>query len=490
MVDQLRHTAAPLDQLPPWASRFPPIGQGSRAQQLADQCRRAIAAGVLRPGDRLPPSRRLAALLGVARGTVVTALEQLAAEGLVEAVVGSGTFVAAAAAVAGPPPPARAQPWQAPRVRPEAPAVDRALPGTLDFRPCRPAVSDFPIGPWRRCLSWAAGRRPDADYADPRGAPALREALASYLRRARSMALTADEIMVTNGAVHAMHLLANVYLAGPRHDEPGVVMEDPGYPLARQLFEGCGARIYDCPVDADGLRTDQLPAASADIRLIYVTAANQFPTGARLSLPRRQALIAWARQVGALIIEDDYDGEFRYDVEPLPPLATVGSGQVAYCGSFSKTLFPDLRLGFVTGRAEQIELLARYRTRTDYTGNQLVQRALARFVSDGHYERHIHRMRRRYSAKRRLVTERLEALQLPISLLGTESGLNLTVAFDAPVQGLDAAAFARRGLQREVLVPTLGSYQRAHRQLDGLVIGYAALDEAAIDRGLSALFAP
>lgn len=496
MVDQLRSAATPSDQRPLWVSRFPATGMGSRAQQLADQFRRAIGAGALRPGDRVLPSRRLAGLLGLSRGTVVTALEQLAAEGLVEAVMGSGTFIAAAAAVAAAPAsPDRPPTWQKPRSLPEPPAVDAPRPGAIDFRPCRPAVADFPVAAWRRCLSWAAGQWPTPDYGDPRGDATLRTALASYLRRARSMTVDADDLMVTNGSVHAMHLLASVYLAGTEARtrapaaEPVAVMEDPGYPLARQLFAGTGARIHDCPVDRDGLRTDRLPAADCDTRLIYVTAANQFPTGARLSLSRRQALVAWARRAGALIVEDDYDGEFRYDVDPLPPLATVGAGQVAYCGSFSKTLFPDLRLGFVAGQAAQIEMLASYRTRTDYTGNQLIQRALGRFIDEAHYERHLHRMRRRYSAKRRIVVDYLAGLALPIRLLGTESGLNVTVAFDAPVHGLTAVAFARRAQARGVLVPTLQSYQSLDQSLDGLVLGYAALDAATITEGLQKLFA-
>ncbi|MEM1231229.1 MAG: PLP-dependent aminotransferase family protein [Pseudomonadota bacterium] len=496
MVDALRHSArrrAPGSQ---WLASFPPSGVGSRASQLAEQLRQALAAGVLRPGDRLPPSRQLAAELALARGTVVAALEQLTAEGLVDAVVGSGTFIAAAAALA------RRESridrhaaWQAPRQVPAAPAVDAPLLAALDFRPCRPGIADFPVNLWRRALSWAARSRPGSDYGDPRGDGLLREALSDYLRRARGLALASDDLMVTNGAVHAMHVIAQVYLAGASEaagarQSPVAVMEDPGFPLARQLFAGAGARIHDAPVDDEGLRIDALPEAAQDVRLVYVTAANQFPTGVRLSLSRRQALIAWARQAGALIVEDDYDGEFRYDVEPLPPLAAVGAGQVAYCGSFSKTLFPDLRLGFVAAHEQQIELLARYRIRTDYTGNRIAQRALAWFIAEGHYERHIHRMRRRYSAKRQLVVETLERLALPLRLLGTQSGLNVTVAFDAPVQGLDAQGFVARARQRQVLIPSLDLYQHANRARTGVVLGYAALDHGQIERGLARAFAP
>lgn len=472
---------------PAWLVRFPPSGRGRRGQQLAHQIRRAVAAGVLRPGDRLPATRPLAKHLGLARGTVVGALEQLVAEGLLEAERGSGTFVAAAAAALRRPADAVRE-WQAPRHEPAVPAVDQALHGSIDFRPCRPAVDDFPVPIWRRSLDQAARSRPRSDYSDPLGEPLLREAIAHHLRTARGLEVEAGALMICNGALQAMHLLAQVYLSPQSKRRARVIMEDPGYPLARQVFESAGAEIIDVPVDQEGLDSRRLPPPEQGAELLYLTPANQFPTGARLTLPRRQTLLAWAQRAGALIVEDDYDGEFCYDVEPLPTLAAIGGGQVAYCGSFSKTLFPDMRIGFLFAHPAQVELLARVRTRNDYTGNQTVQRALARFISDGHYERYLLRMRRRYGAKRQLMRDCLERLQEPPQLLGGDSGLNLTLRFEGGWHDRQTNALTERAAASGVLAPSLERYQFSRRDQSGLVLGYAALSEADIERGVKRLF--
>lgn len=472
---------------PAWIATYPPSGQGSRARQLADQVRRAIGGQALEPGDRLPASRILAQALGLSRGTVVSALEQLCAEGLLTTRIGAGTFVTAAAA----PEPRSAQAnsgrWVAPQRLPSPAAVDSAAPGLIDFRPCRPSVDSFPLAEWRRCVSWAARVRPNADYGDPRGEWRLRDAISHYLRRARGLQVGAEQIMITNGAVHAMHLLAQVYLAVPEGAEPAAaIMEDPGYPLARQILQGTGARVLDCPVDHDGLQTDMLPDQPVGVRMLYTTPAHQFPTGSRLSLPRRRTLVDWAMQHQVLIIEDDYDGEFRYDVQPLAPLAAIGKGYVAYCGSFSKTLFPDLRMGFVAAHPAQIDALARYRVRTDYTSNTVVQRALARFLDDGLYERHILRMRREYAGKRQALAAALATLDQPAQISGVNSGLNALVRFpDAdPSAVVQLAQGARR---RGALMPLLSQYYATPDSDHGLVLGFAALTEDQIQRGIAAL---
>lgn len=473
----------------PWLERFPRSGAGGRARQLADQLRRAIAAGNLRPGDRLPASRPLARHLGMARGTVVDALEQLLAEGLLEATQGSGTFVASAAAVLAPANQDEQQ-WQQPRSRPAVPVVDRAEPGLIDLRPCRPALTEFPIRQWRQCLDQAARARPGSDYADPLGAPALREAIAEQLRRSRGLAVAPETLMICDGALHAMHLIASVYLLPVSASPARVIMEDPGYPLARQLFAATGAQVIDVPVDQQGLDPGRLPSAQRGAQLLYLTPSNQFPTGARLSLARRRALLAWAQTAGALIVEDDYDGEYCYDVEPLPPLAAIGGGQVAYCGSFSKTLFPNLRIGYIMAHPAQIELLSRARVCTGYTGNQVVQQALALFISQGHYRRYVLRMRRRYSAKRRFMREILNAQPRPPTLLGGDSGLNLALRIAEGSSVRSVRALTARARRRGVLVPSLNSYQFARRDQSGLVLGYAALSEREIEASVQAIFAP
>lgn len=452
---------------------------GSLSKQVARQVRAAIISGRLRPGDRLPASRAWARELGVARGTLTTALEVLTAEGVLEARVGAGTFVTQAAPPPeGPPPETKAPP--PPRVLP-FPAIDAAASEGIDLRPCRPCVEDFPIDLWRRCLGLAAHTLPSPDYGDPRGEPELREEIATHLRRARGLSAHVDEIIVTHGAVHAMHLLASLYLSA----SSSVVFEEPGYPLARQIFTLTGAQIHLCEVDEHGLRTEQLPRGEPNVDLAYVTPSHQFPMGGRLSLARRRDLIAWATQASCIIVEDDYDGEFRYDVAPLAPLASLAPHTVVYCGTFSKTMFPGLRLGFAVAPRPIVEAMAALRATAEYAPSTPLQRALTFFLREGHYARHVHRMRRKYAQRRRVVAEVLDGLRAPAALLGLDSGLSVCLRLSSPCARALSAAARSRG----VLIPTLDTYRSRPSDEDAtLVCGYAASSPEALERGLHLVF--
>jgi len=457
-------------------------GKGTLASQLAAQIRQAIEAGELLPGDRLPATRGLASDLGVSRGTVTTAFELLVAEGLLETRTGSGTFISPDAIVIVEDcmdliPNAAPEPRSFP-----TPDVDGARPALVDFRPCRPSTVEFPLKSWRRCLSIAASAIPGTDYGDSRGNGLLREEIVQYLRRARGMRTNADQIIITNGAVHAMYLLASAYLG--KGDT--VVFEDPGYPLARQTFELSGAKIHLSRVDHHGLDLDTLPRRGDSVRFVYVTPSHQFPTGSRLSLGRRRALLNWAAERGALVIEDDYDGEFRYDVPLLAPMATMAPSMVIYCGTFSKTMFPGLRIGYAVADKSIVDTIASYRTLTEYAPCAITQSALRHFISSGAFERHVHKMRRVYRQKRRAVQTALSNQRTGTRLTGTESGLNALIEVD---KSTSAESLSHQASANGILVPTLSRYSpKQNARFNSLVLGYAAPSLLEIKAGIDQLF--
>lgn len=454
--------------------------RGGLPKQLVTAIREALGRGQLQPGDRLPPTRRLATELGVSRGTVVTAMELLIAEGLLESRVGSGTFVSKAAVRESSPRRTVAAPALPEAGRIPQPDVDGPASCRVDLRPCRPSVEEFPLLAWRRCLSWASSSRPTPDYGDPRGDEGLRREIADYLRRARGLAAEPEEILVTQGALQAMHLLASLYLDARSR----VVLEDPCYPLARQIFARAAGGTLALEVDECGMLVDELPRSGSAVKLVYVTPSHQFPIGSRLSLERRHTLVDWAERNRAIIVEDDYDGEFRYDVPPLPPMAAMAPGLVVYCGTFSKTLFPGLRLGFAVADRRLIDALAAQRALLEYAPSAPLQDALRRFIAGGHFERHVHRMRRVYAAKRRKVAEIVAAGPLDARLSGLDSGLSALVQVDEEVS---ADALSRRAAERGILVPALSRYsftKTSTIRRNALVVGYAEPRLEALEEGL------
>ena len=456
---------------------------GPLSRQLADHIRKCVCSGEISARDKIPSSRSLSSELEIARGTVTTAIDMLIAEGVLEARAGSGTFVAEDASVLRVPIPARSYDNMP---LPEAvplPDVDEASSGVIDLRPCRPSLEAFPVKAWRRCMSEVAGRVPESDYGDPRGEAELRQEICRYLRRARGLSVSSDEIIVTNGAVHAMHILSAVYLK----NSDKVVFENPGYPLARQMFALAGAQVIPCGVDANGLIVEELPRSGKNVKFVYITPSHQFPTGGRLSLGRRRALIEWAAKHGALIVEDDYDGEFRYDVPPLAPLAAMSHGSVVYFGTFSKTMFPGLRIGFAVAPRPIIDAMSAFRTISEYAPATPNQRALARFIAEGDYEKHVLRMRRLYSAKRRVLFQRTRDAEIPASLDGLDSGLSVLLKIESRYA---AREVSRNALRTGVLIPPVTRYDvTGSLDDDALVFGYAAPSVDEIEAGLRQLIA-
>jgi GntR family transcriptional regulator/MocR family aminotransferase len=459
-------------------------GRGDRTTRIYRQLREAILDGRLRPGDRLPPTREFAGRLEVARGTVAVAYERLIAEGFAVARVGAGTFVSSS--VAGEPVD-RSAPGGAVRPRPCWEGLTLAErggpPARYDFRIGTPDRDLFPFATWRRMLAEQvrASAYPRSGAADAAGHAGLRAAIARYVGASRSVRATADDIIITQGAQQALDLTGRVLI------EPGdcVVVEEPGYPRARLLFGCLGARVVTVPVDRDGIDVTELPAAA---RLVYVTPSHQFPLGTPMSLARRTALLEWAAGRGAVVVEDDYDSEFRFSDRPLEPLQSLDrAGRVVYVGTFSKTLLPMLRLGFLVAPASLQPALRAAKELTDRHGDHAVQATLARFIDSGELSRHIRKASRVYAARHARVVAALGG-ELSIWLDPEPSAAGLHVAARLrPLTGISIDDVRDRARALGVAVDSLAAYGTGHRPPAGLVIGYGAIRAEEIPTGLQLL---
>jgi GntR family transcriptional regulator/MocR family aminotransferase len=463
------------------------IGRTDLSGEIYRQLRGAIRDGRLRRGDRLPPSRQLARRLTVSRTTVTVAYERLMGEGFLTARVGAGTFVSdqisAPASRAGQrhvKSPLRAQPfWE------QFPAFAQAFvrPAEFDFRSGLPDASLFPHEEWRRAVAQQL-RRTASDrgvYGPPAGLQALREAIARHIGTSRSVQTAADDITVTNGTQQALDVVARVLLA------PGdrVAVEAPGYSPARVLFESLGARVTGVPVDEAGLVVDALPRQT---RVVYVTPSHQYPLGVSMALRRRAELLAWADRHDAAIIEDDYDSEFRFRGRPIEPLQTLDTtGRVIYVGSFSKTMLPTLRLGFAVTPPSLTRAVQAAKYVADWHTALPLQAALARFIEDGSFARHIRKMNVVYQARHDLISDVVarkfsECLQLIPSVVG----LHVT-AFARVHTTEQLRAVVRRASAMSVEVQELATFAVGAPTHVGLVLAYGAIPTASIAEGLRRL---
>ena len=346
-----------------------------------------------------------------------------------------------------------------------------AGPPRVNLRPGVPWVAGIDQAAWRRAWRRAAAQ-PLSSALDPFGVAALREQITGHLRRGRGLRCAADQVLVTRGVAAGLELIACALL------RPGdrVGVEEPGYQTARSVFAAHGAQLVPCRVDADGLVVDELPAG---LRLVYTTPAHQYPLGGRLPVPRRQALAAWARATGALIVEDDYDGEFRYDVAPLPTLFGLDPDVVIYLGTTSKTLTPALGAGWLLARAGLVAMLAETATGLGMKVPEPVQHALTELMARGDLDRHVRRMRHEYARRRGAMTAVLGRLT------GDTAGMHMVCELPAgAVPGVRAAAAARG-----VDVASLDTYFAGPASCHGLVLGYGAADLAGVSRGCRILAA-
>ena len=392
--------------------------------------RERILAGQLAAGERLPSSRALASDLSISRSVVLIAYDKLLSEGYTETKAGSGTFVRALSLPATQPKDSSlalsSYGKRAAELRPRAPyAADAALP--YDFRYGLTPTHEQLQRIWKRSLAKQALNIP-LDYQNPAGYLPLRRALASYLGRARGVVTHEENILITGGSQQALDLSARILL----EPEDAVVLEDPHYQGARLVFQARGAKPHYESVDTEGL---QIPQRGA--KLAYVTPSHQFPSGAVMSLRRRLELLKWATKHDAVILEDDYDSEFRYGGKPIPAIQglTGADERVIYMGTFSKLLFPSLRLGFVVLPSHLVEVFRAAKWLSDRHSPILEQAALADLMSGGHFERHIRRMKMQHAARRAALLAALEPLTHCTQIEGTNAGLHLVLWLnDVPLE--------------------------------------------------------
>jgi GntR family transcriptional regulator/MocR family aminotransferase len=429
--------------------------------QIAARVRSAIATGVIVPGARLPSARVLAEQLAVARGTVDAAYAMLANEGAITTRSSVGTIVSGAAG-------SRIEAVShTPFMFGVVPASTVMAP--LPFRPGLPALDAFPYKSWSNLTVQTARARQAADLAaaDTAGLPDLRQAVATYLGKARGIHCSADQVLVTAGYQGALTLVRSVLV---RPGDP-VWIEDPGYLLTRQALDTAGARVIPVRVDQDGVRVASGIAAAGRARLAVVTPTHHYPTNVALSLPRRLELLAWAGEAGSWILEDDYDSEFRFAGRPLPSLKSLDRGdRVIYAGSFSKVLFPALRLGYLVVPAELATAFLRAARLTTIAQPSLEQSVVAAFMRKGHFPRHIRRMRLLYADRRRALAGALDAaFGDRVAVEPGADGLHLLARFSGAA---DDTELVRRSAGAGLAPAALSPLAMAHDCGHGLLLGF------------------
>ncbi len=467
----------------------------SLTQQLYDAIRQLILDGRASAGTRLPSSRVLSDELGVSRNTIVNAFERLAAEGYIESRTGSGTRVARTLPDSMARTRAATRPRAAASVRRRASHRATAIAairtrgwsGRLgDVRPFRlgvGAIAEFPMNVWARLnRGWANRGAATMDYDEVAGYAPLREAIAAYLQSARGVVCDASQVIVVNGSQQALDLASRVLL------DPGdaVWFEDPGYDGARGAFLAAGARLVPVQIDLHGLNVSAAIERAGSARLVYVTPSHQFPLGVTMSLSRRRELLQWAGRTGAWIFEDDYDSEFRYTHRPLPALQGLDTNDcVIYSGSFSKVLFPGLRLGYLVVPRGLLQTFLRVRFLTDVHPSTITQAVLADFIAEGHFERHLRRMRLLYQERQQaLVRSARLHLADVLRMQPSDGGMHLVGWLPAHVSDRDATRAARAC---GIIVAPLSFFALHRRPRSGLVLGYAGLTPEEIAAGTKRL---
>jgi GntR family transcriptional regulator/MocR family aminotransferase len=457
-------------------------------RQIYEEWRRGILAGRFAPGDRMPSTRELSTALQVSRATVAAAYDQLIAEGYLDGHRGSGTFVSRQL-------PERVR-WSGRPVSraaggsvrlstfaqrlTAAPRRRRVPPGVIDLSASGPDYDLFPFPVWNRLVRRHLRRMNPAlfQYA-PGGAglEALRETVASYVRRSRAVRCGPEQVVIVSGSQQALDLCARVLV------EPGdeVIVEEPGYPGARQLFAAVGARLRPTAVDTDGLVVAEISAAPV---LAYVTPSHQFPLGMSLSLARRLELLAWTRRREGFVIEDDYDSEFRYGGAPLPALQGLGDpARVVYVGTFSNAMFPGLRIGYLVLPPALVEPFVHAKWYADRQTASIEQAALVDFIREGHFEQHVRRMRRIYKARREALLGALARhFGRRVTIIGDAAGMHVVVRFDGP-------DMAPRAARAGVSLLGTASYYAGPSRPNEFILRFSGLGERALSEAVRRLSA-
>lgn len=458
-------------------------------QSLYRQLKIAINEGRLTAGIRLPPSRVLAQELQVSRNTVIAVYELLVNEGYLQTTLGAGTYVASF------------QPASRHKVVTERTAKDkiyetrlttfwrntnahRKIPpqpsARFDFRVGRPDLTLFPFEVWRRVLARTARQQScnQCQNSNPQGQASLRSAIAMHLSVSRAVACTSEDIIVTSGAQQALNILARILITPSKTQ---VAIEHPGYPMAKQIFSAAGAKIINVPVDLEGIVVEAIPTT---VKIIYLTPSHQFPLGVAMSARRRAALLDFAQAYDVSVIEDDYDSEFRFGEQPLDALQTQDRGNnVFYVGTFSKTMFADLRTGFVVMPLWAKEAMVTAKLLNDWYNPLLPQEALATFINQGHLGRHIRKVRKLYKIRYETLLEALtfycKDLLRPIPI---HAGVHLSALL---ADHYNAQHIATAAKQAGVSVRTLGDFTHEKPEVNGLVFGFGCIDAKDINQGVS-----
>jgi len=468
-------------------------------RQIYDAYRTAIVEGSLRPGQRIPSTRVLAAELEVSRFPVLNAYDQLLAEGYFESRVGAGTvvssslpdlFTSSASTSAGPLLAARSVPRPGPR-----PVAHRCslllhreiFPWPLGFGAFavgQVAFDQFPLQVWSRLVARHC-RKMNAKslhYGDQMGLKTLRETIASYLRTARSLRCEADQIMIVNGSQQALELSARVL------SDPGsrVWVEEPGYHLARAAFAMNGCHLVPVPVDEEGLDVAEGIKRYRKARAAFVTPSHQFPLGVTMSASRRFQLLEWARNTGSWIIEDDYDSEYRYESSPIASLQGIdANARVIYIGTFSKVLFPSLRLGYVVIPADLVDAFLAVRRAMDLGSSSFYQKVLVDFIREGHFARHIRRMRVLYHGRRGVLAASVgKELGSMVEVVGSEAGMHLTVNLQ---NGASDVRIAERASSQNLQILPLSLHYLAEAPRHGFILGFGSTPIEEIPRSVRKL---
>lgn len=465
-------------------------------QQLYNELRQAILSGRLQCTQKMPSSRALAKALAISRTTVLMSYDQLISEGYLRTVPASGTFVACELpdqllqspvpqpVASTPQPRIELSSYGATLATAELPVLPD--PGNvIYFNYCgKPALDEFPVQVWKRLFSRACSLGTQMlDYpTDPLGYKPLREAISRYLLQSRAVQCNPDQVIVVSGSQQALDLLARLLL--DRGDR--IVIEDPGYVEARRVFQAQGAEVVPVPVDEAGIVVEALSTSARPVKLVYVTPSHQYPTGVVLSLPRRLALLAWAQQSGAMILEDDYDSEFRYDERPIPALQGLTVGDlVIYIGTFSKVLFPSLRVGYIVVPQQLAPVVGQAKWLSDRQSPLLEQHALADFINEGHLESHVRRMRMLYAQRRQTLTQAIsQQLGNQATILGDNAGLNMMVQFHTH---LSDEEIIDRAMQKGVQMRSIRKDCIKANSRGKFLLGYADLPPEKIEEGVSRL---
>jgi GntR family transcriptional regulator/MocR family aminotransferase len=475
-------------------------GSGPLFLQLYRALRAAILSGRLTPGARLPSTRTLSLETGLSRNTVLLAFDQLLGEGYAVGRRGSGTYVptelpddmTSVARASAEPAPA------APQVVPQLSRFGRTIRDwhvswvgrearlAYDFRYGRPAMEDFPHATWRRLIARRLRSLSprDFDYGPAAGAPELRHALAGYLQRARGVECEPEQVMIVAGSQQALDLTARVML------DPGdrVLLEEPHYAGARAVFLAAGARLVTAPVDGEGIDLSRVAASARQVRVAYVTPSHQFPSGAIMSVARRLALLAWAERENAHIVEDDYDSEYRYAGRPIESLQGLDrTGRVIYVGTFSKLMFPALRIGYMVLPRALLQPFLNAKALADTGTARLEQLALADFIAEGHFERHVRRARARNGERRAaLLAAIAEHLGDRVEISSADAGLHVLL-WTPKLPGGRVASLCQQAAQHGVGVYPVEPFFLERPRRAGLILGYASMSPQRIRSGIERL---